>query len=84
MRIIDVFTLEEANAALEWHARKLAACDGGNPDAITNVGTPRWMAYLPEARRFMIGVEAWFGENHFIHKGNGKVIDDAIEIVGQA
>ena len=82
--MIDVFTLEEANAALEWHAKKLAACDGKDPSAITNTGAPLWMAYLPEAKRFMIGVEAWFGKNgHVLHHSNGKVIEDAVEIVDE-
>ena len=79
--MIDVFTLEEANANLEWHARKLATHDGRDPNLITNNGTRLWMAYLPEAKRFMIGVEAWFGKNgHVLHHGNGEAIEDA-EIV---
>ena len=85
--MIDVFTLEEANANLEWHARKLATCDGKDPDAMVylmgrdKAPIPEWMAYLPEAKRWMIGAEAWFGKNgHIIYHGNGQVIEDA-EIV---
>ena len=83
--MIDVFTLEEANANLEWHARKLAACDGKDPDVLIQglamdpkIRLPQWTAYLPEAKRFMIGIEAWFGKNgHIIHHNNGKIIEDA-------
>ena len=80
--MIDVFSLEEANANLEWHARKLATCDGRDPNLITNNGTPLWMVYLPEAKRFLIGLEAWFGSDSHVmqHWGNGKIIEDA-EIV---
>lgn len=86
---IDVFTLEEANEALEWHARKLAKRDGKDPDAMINglALDPKrqiWTTYLPEAERFMIGLEAWFGRENIVAvhlHGNGKVVDDAIEIV---
>jgi len=91
MRVIDVFSLDEANAALEWHAKKLATCDGKDPDAMINglakdpnTKLPQWTAYLPEAKRFMIGIEAWFGENHAIHHGNGRIIEDAEIIIMDA
>ena len=82
--MIDVIDLDEANEKLEWHARKLCQFDEKDPDALVYLmgrdKTPiaQWVAYLPEAKRFMIGVEAWFGHSGLImHHSNGKIVEDA-------
>ena len=85
MRTIDVLSLDEVNERLEWHARHLAAFDGKDPDALIQghyltpaERRPQWTAYLADAKRFMIGIEAWFGENgHVFLHNNGKAIVDA-------
>ena len=90
---IDVFTFDEISETLEWHARKLAICDGKDPDALTNGMVaasedrrrPQWTAYLPEAKRFMIGLEAWSGRGNSVsingrHGSDHAHIEDAIMI----
>lgn len=87
MRTVDVFTLDEVNEKLEWHARKLCLHWGKDPDVLIDgyhltpaEKRPQWTAFLEEAKRFMIGVEAWFGEHGHVLQphSNGKVIEDAV------
>jgi len=88
--MIDVFSLDEVNERLEWHARQLAAYDGKDANALIqgyhlmpDERSPQWNAYMKEVKRFMIGIEAWFGHNSLVMPhSNGQVIEDA-EIVDQ-
>ena len=82
--MIDVIDLDEANEKLGWHARKLCQFDEKDPDALVylmgrdKAPIAQWVAYLPEAKRFMIGIEAWFGHSGLtMHRGNSKVVEDA-------
>jgi len=85
MHIIDVLNPDAAQETVELLAKARCAFLGMDPDHITNVGTPLWMSFLPEARWEVIKDAILKGEDagpvfRRIKFNGHENVEDAIEV----